>query len=114
MKMTSREWTVTGVLTTLAAVAGLYATVPWADVMPYSRAAHDAHIDELRREFVTKSEKAVEAIGNFELRWLCDEWREELTDLLNVPVDDRSPHENQRIIDLRERIDERDCHQWED
>ncbi len=113
MKLTSREWTLTGIVTFLGALAALVTQIP-DGYWPVTRGTYDAGMAELEREFVTKSEKAVEAIGNFELRWLCDEWREELTDLLDIPVDDRTAHENQRILDLRERIDERDCHQWED
>ena len=103
----------TGIVTFLAAVAGLYAAIP-AEVMPVTRGTYDAGMGELKREFVTKSEKAVEAIAAFELRWLCDEWREELTALLYIPAGERSAHDAQRILDLRERIDERDCHQFED
>lgn len=89
-------------------------TVNWDGVLPMTKAAHAEHVEAVLGQFVAAQDAAVEAVSKFEMRWICDEWAEELADLLLIAEDDLTPRDEERIIRLRERIDENDCHRFED
>ncbi len=92
----------TGVVTILAACAGLIAAIP-SEWVPVTRGTYDQDMN-----------KIVEAIGSFELRWLCDEWKEELNELLDIEPEDQTPRQAQRVLDLRERLSENNCYRFDD
>lgn len=99
----------------LGAIVGLLAawqTVDWSNIKPMTHAAHVADVDSKLAKFVAAQDTAAKAVEDFRMEWKCDEWREELDELLGV--ESPSPRQSQRIIDLRERIDENDCHEYED
>lgn len=50
-------------------------------------------------------------VNDFRMEWRCDEDQEELTDLLRKPT--RTDEELERVLQLRDKLDENDCHLYE-
>lgn len=105
--MNRNEKRLGGAVSLIAAIVGIWVAVPWAQIIPVTRAQHDADIEEVRSE-------SSDAINAFYRNWRCDEWLEELDDLLDKEASgDITPQELERMSRLRDHIDEDDCGEFE-
>ena len=94
----------------IATVLGIVATVValgwWRAIGWTTPAEHEADIQHIEDH----AQETQKAIVEFQTRWLCDEDREELDELLDKPT--RTDKEVQRVRELADNIDERDCRQF--
>lgn len=91
------------ILSIIAAVVALgwWAKLGW--VTPDEHKADVTHLEDRAKE--TKN-----AVIEFQTRWMCDEWQEEMDDLLKLPT--RTAAELEKVIQLRDALDESDCHRF--
>ena len=94
------------IATILSIVGAVVALGWWAKLGWMTPDEHKADIDHIEDH----AQKTEQAIVEFQTRWMCDEDQEELEDLLKQPT--RTPLELERVIQLRDAIDERDCHNY--
>ena len=112
--MTKRDITLGSLLAILASAVGIYAGVPWGDVLPYSRAKHDADMAAVEQQKAMSEKAILDAIAESRLEWRCDEWMEELEEKLEQQhAGDDSPILAEAIERLRRRINDNDCDQFD-
>lgn len=112
--MSVNNWTIGGSIALLGGVVTIWATVPWADVLPTTRAQHLADMETLRAEYEVSLQEHEKGVDMFYRNWKCDEWFEELDELLEKKeAGDESLKLEERIQRLRDKIDENNCSEFE-
>ena len=99
-------------LPAVASIIGIVATVValgwWSIVGWMTPAQHEEDITHIEDH----AQKTERAILEFQDRWQCDEWTEELDDLLALT--DQTPLDGERIRRLRARADNKECERFDD
>lgn len=75
-------------------------TAPWDKIIPTTREKHDHDV-----------ETALQSVQEFRDEWKCDEWTEELSDILSIT--DPTPLDLQRIRVIRAKMDNRGCERFD-
>ena len=117
--MKTRHWTIGAVLTCLAAGLSMYSQADeiWPKVGWVTQNQHDSDIEATSTAVEDFADKILGRIDRNHDEWKCDEYREELNELLEAKLrGDTSVKTSERILTLRDRMDEDslDCQRFED
>lgn len=110
--MSAKNWGI-GTVVAVLGLIGAAQAVDWEPLIPMTRASHAADMAALEASYKLEMEAVSEGIDKFYANWQCDEWIEELDDLLDKQRVDDSPQLAERIQRLRDKIDENDCDRFE-
>lgn len=87
---------------------------PWQSLGWTTNERHDTELATLRDDLESRITMTEEGSSKFYLHWRCDEWEEELLELLEKKAaGDDSVELQRRINKLRDRIDEKNCDQFD-
>jgi len=103
-----------GVIATLAAI-GTAGNQFWPTIGWTTPNAHAADVERLASEAEDATQEILDAIKESQDEWKCDEYDEELTDLLEKQEAGDDSIELERTIEkIREAMQRRDCARFED
>ena len=97
------------ILTILSLSFGMWSRVGWT-----TPATHKADIDAIIAERVVSEENVIDAIKLSRDEWKCDEYDEELLDLLKEQAVTDTVELRHKIEKLRDKIDKLNCQRFED
>lgn len=87
----------------------------WADVGWLPPASHAEDIAALEQRIAELETDTVTGVKEFRDEWKCDEYAEELIDLLRRQrAGDNSVETEERINQLREKMQDTDCNRFDD
>lgn len=105
----NKKLTIGSGIALLAAIVALGSTLNlW---MIFGWTTPEAHTQDVQH-IEDHAKKTEQAIVEFQDRWQCDEWTEELNDLLALV--NATPLDNERIRRLRKKIDDKECFRFDD
>lgn len=105
---------VLGVIATLAGI-GTAGSQFWPQVGWTTPNAHAADVEQLSSEAEDAKQQILDAIQESQDEWKCDEYDEELEELLEDVADGDDSIETERTIEkIRRAMERRDCARFDD
>lgn len=104
------------VVTTLAALVGIWATLnPWPAIGWVTPNQHEAELAQIRGNYQIAVDDILDQLKENQDEWKCDEYEEELAEALQKQRDGDDSVELEQLIErIRKAIERRDCGRFED